>query len=361
MRVPDYTGSGLLNLVSEIESRMTGGATPAAGLANPSLVPSATGYVIVMFDGIGARQLDHNAARPLKAACRGVLAAGFPTTTTTSMATMVTGVAPAAHGIIGHLIHLPGVAEVVNVLKWVTPQGQSVLHDYPRVLPAPNLWERLAAAGVEPVTVQPGAFLGSPLSQMLYRGCRFEPAWTVDEIIRATLDVARPGRVVLTYFPSVDVAAHVWGQTSGDYTEAMAEASAIWESLAVGLPDDIGLVGTADHGHIDYPASGKLLVRDPAFESLRFFGDSRATWVSGPAELTARLAEETKARLVTPSEFRPWLGPGPDHPDLAGRLPDFLLLAPPGRLVLPRGFDKRLIGYHGGLETAEVEVPLLVR
>ena len=57
----------------------------------------------------------------------------------------------------------------------------------PSMLPAPNLWERLRSVGVEPVTVQPGDFTGSPLSQMLYRGARFEAAWDVEDLVTATV------------------------------------------------------------------------------------------------------------------------------------------------------------------------------
>ena len=360
MRLPDYTGSGLVNLISEIELRMTATA-PMAGMTDSGAVPEAAGYVLVLFDGLGTSQLGHPAAGALGAAVGGTLTAGFPTTTTSSLATLVTGLAPSGHGIIGHILRLPGVAEAVNVLKWVTPEGRPVPHDYRSVLPTPNLWERLSAAGIEPITVQPGPFMGSPLSQMLYRGCRFEPAWSVDELVRATLDLARPGRLVFTYYPNVDVAAHVSGQASREYREALTEADSIWEALSERLPPEIGLVGTADHGHLDYHAEGKLLIREPGYDGLRFYGDSRSTWVSGPLDQIHDLAASTGARLVTPDEFRPWLGPGPDHPELTARIPDRLLLAPPGRLLLPRGFDKRLIGYHGGLAPEEVEVPLLVR
>ncbi len=66
------------------------------------------------------------------------------------------------------------------------------------------------------------------------------------------------------------------------------------------------------------------------------------------------------ARPVEASELRDWLGPGPEHPDLAGRIPEVALLADPGRLLISRFMDKRLTGYHGGLAEAEVAVPLLV-
>jgi hypothetical protein len=45
---------------------------------------------------------------------------------------------------------------------------------------------------------------------------------------------------------------------------------------------------------------------------------------------------------------------------LGPRLPTAVLAAPEGKVILPKGFDKRLVGYHGGLAYQEVEVPLLV-
>ena len=356
---PDYSGRGLVNLVADLERRLAGQA-PMPGLAADD-IPDAEGYVLVVFDGLGSHQLAHPAAAALAASCAGVLTAGFPTTTTTSMATLVTGLPPARHGVIGHMLHLPGVAEVVNVLKWVTPAGAPVEHAYSSVLPFPNLWERLSRAGVIPVTVQPGAFMDSPLTRMIYRGCRFEAAWSVDELIRATLELARPGRFVLTYFPNVDVAAHIEGQGADGYAEALAAASLVWDRLARALPNSVGLVGTADHGHLDYDDDAKILVRDREFEPLRFFGDPRSVYVSGPTELISRLAAATGASMHEVDQILEWLGGPPTHPDLDERLPDRLLLAPEGRVLLPKPFDKRLIGYHGGLAAAEMEVPLLVR
>ena len=44
---------------------------------------------------------------------------------------------------------MPDLGRVVNTLKWVDLAGAPVDHDYSSVLPRPNLWERLSAAGVE--------------------------------------------------------------------------------------------------------------------------------------------------------------------------------------------------------------------
>ncbi|MFP3914898.1 MAG: alkaline phosphatase family protein [Actinomycetota bacterium] len=356
---PDYRGAGLVNLLAELERNLTGSA-PAPPLAHLEVAP-AEGYVLVLFDGLGSHQLEEAGAAGLLSSRTGEMTAGFPTTTTTSLATIVTGLPPVAHGVIGHVLHLRGIAPAVNVLKWTTPSGQPVDHDYDSFLPAPNLWERVSAAGIEPITVQPGPFLGSPLSRMLYRGCRFEPAWSAGELVDATVDVAGAGRLVLTYFPNVDVAAHVEGRDSEAYAEAVAQASQIWEQLSLRLPRAVGLVGTADHGHVDYRPADKILIRDRRYDPLLFFGDPRSVYVTGPSELIDDLAASTGADSVSREELVVLLGAEPLHPDLPARLPDRLLLAPRGRVLLPRPFDKRLIGYHGGLEGEELLVPLLTR
>ena len=81
--------------------------------------------------------------------------------------------------------------------------------------------------------------------------------------------------------------------------------------------------------------------------------------VRGSMRLSRELADLTGARLIEPAEFLPWLGGHLRHRHLAARLPDAVLLAPPDTVILPWGFDKRLRGYHGGLEPVEVDIPLL--
>ncbi|HEY5578173.1 MAG TPA: alkaline phosphatase family protein, partial [Acidimicrobiia bacterium] len=238
IRPPSYEGRGLVNLVAEIERRLTGTSpSPGTDRELSRLIPDADTYVLVLFDGLGDHQLAHRSAAPLLADRMASLDAPFPTTTAVSLATVATGLAPRSHGIVGYHMWFEGVSSPVNVLKWTTPWGDPVPFHVESVLPAPNLWERLSQAGREPVTVQPGSFAGSPLSRMLYRGCRFEQAWSEAEIAEATIDLAtRPGRMVFTYVPYVDVAAHMEGQDSHAYEQALAAAGRIWRQIASRLP-----------------------------------------------------------------------------------------------------------------------------
>ena len=359
---PDYAGTGLLNLIAEVEGRLTG-TSQSEGLSPDlaSAIPDASSIVLVLFDGLGDLQLHHHSAEEFRQARVGTLEAPFPTTTTVSMSTIATGTGPSTHGVIAHLAWIPELGRVVNTLKWVDLSGAAV--DYPtgRLLPAPNLWERLTAAGNRVVTVQPAGFATTPLTAALYRGAEFVGADTPDEFVNKTIEAAAAERtLVFTYVPPVDFAAHVFGLASPQYSEAMATAAGIWSGIADRLPDDAVMIGTADHGVPAIAETGKILVRNKLFTPLDFWGDPRAVMVRGSQRLIGLLAAETGAEVVNPERFVPWLGPGPRHKDLDRRLPDAVLLAPAGKVILPPGFDKRLVGYHGGLSREEVSVPLLV-
>lgn len=359
MLIPSVTGRGLVNLVAEFERRLTGSAR-AAGLDDDlaALIPQGDSVCLALFDGLGASQSAEVDA--FRSSMQGVLHAPFPTTTTVSLATVATGRPVPGHGVIGHLMWLPQLETVANVLKFVTPAGKPIRFDYSGFIPGPNLWERLRAAGIEPVTVQPGAFSGSPLSTALYRGCRFEGVWNASEWVDAVADLsAEPGRFVFAYWPDIDVAAHVSGRASTEYRRTVTRAARLWERLRdrVGVP----LIGTADHGHVDYRESGKFLLRDPELDRVTWFGDSRSLMVRGDLEVAARITDDTGASWYGPQDFAAWLGTDPEpHPELDARLPQAVALARPDTLLLPPGFDRRLIGYHGGLSRAEVEIPLLV-
>lgn len=361
MRPPRLDGRSLVNVIAELEYRMTGSCqAPRLDSDLAGCIPEAETYVLVLFDGLGAHQLDHQYASDLAHANMATIDAPFPSTTTVSLSSIATGMTPSQHGIIGYLMNLPDHG-VVNMLKWTKPGGIPVGAETSQLLPTPNLWERLSAAGIEPICVQPGDFQGTPLSRALYRGARYESVWNDADIIDATTQLAsEPGRLIFTYVPHVDVAAHVGGQRSDEYGRAIRTVNSIWQTIANRLPARAVMVGTADHGHLDYAEDHKL---ELPTDGLTIYGEPRAVYVKAntgeSSDLPSTLAS-FPATWVPKEQLRAWLGDGTPHPDLEDRLPDGVLLPDPGYLLLTSYMDKRLIGMHGGLEPGEVEIPLLV-
>lgn len=355
---PSYDSRGLVNLMAEIETRLIGGSpSPVLDPEISTLVPHGESYVLVLFDGLGVAQLGHEAASPLRASHQGTLDAPFPTTTSVSLATVATGLPPSRHGLVGHLTFLGELGKVVNTLKWVDLSGAPVPYEYASFLPRPNLWERLHQGGVEPITVQPASFAGSPLSRLLYRGARFESAWDDHDLVEATVQLAaEPNRLVFTYFWPIDFAGHVHGLDSSEIAEALRSAANLWEGIVSRAPPGVTVLGTADHGLIGYDEADKILIRDRRFDGLRFAGDPLGVQLWGDPARFQELAETTGGTLVDPIAML-----GPDSgPDARARVGDALLLAPPGRVLLPPGFDKRLRAYHGGIGKDEMEIPLLI-
>ena len=357
--VPDYAGGSLVNLIAELEFRLRGSA-PSPRL-HPELgghIPEGASYVLCLFDGLGAGQLDHRAAEPLQRSMRAALDCPFPATTTVSLAVLATGLPPSQHGLLGYQAWLPDLEVVANTIHWTTLWGDPLDVDHAGFLPAPNLAERLNADGVETVTIQPGNFLETNLTKVLFRGNRFEGIYSIGEWVDAVVQLAAvPNRLVVAYLPHVDVAAHVYGQKSDEYAESLTLIATAWEAMCRRLPANAVAVGTADHGHVDFPPHKQFAIAREDHDGRVFFGDGRAMYVKGDG---TSLAERIPATWVPVEEMKHWWGPEPHHPDLARRMPDGVLVADDDMLLLHRFSDKRMKANHGALTDAERLIPLLV-
>jgi hypothetical protein len=358
MRFPDYDGGGLVNLVAELEHRLTGrSAAPRLGPTRRAPIPEAESYVLVLIDGLGDHQLDHPQAAALARARRARLDAPWPTQTSVATATLATGLPPSQHGLLAYLLDLPG-AGVVNTLLWYPIAGDHMLEfDAAGFLPAPNTAERLASAGCETVVIEPEAFVGGPLDRVLYRGTRVVGVQGDDEeVAAAAAEAAVPGRLVVVYLPHVDTAAHAVGQGSEAYATALTDVARIWHELAIMLPSHAAMVGTADHGHVDVHT---IVGVDP-LEGVTIGGDSRVLHLKGDRVTIEEFAAGLPGTLVAGDEALPAWGPPPHHPEFPARAPDALLFADDGTAFAYPGNDIPLIGYHGGLTPAELEIPLLI-
>ena len=357
--VPDYTGGSLVNLIAELEGRL-GSVAPSPGLHRDlaDLIPQAQTYVLVVFDGLGDHQLDHPAAAELAAARVGAIDSPFPATTTVSLATVATGLAPSQHGLLGYQLWMPELDRVANTIKWTTLWGDPLEFDTTSLLPAPNTWERLSAAGREPITVQPAAFDRSPLTKALYRGCRFEGIHSMSQWIDATVQLASiPGRLVVAYLPQVDFAAHVHGQSADEYGAALRTVALAWDQLTQRLGSTAAIVGTADHGHIDFDRSRQIRIPTADHQGRVFYGDGRAMFVKGEG---ASLAGSLPATWFARRDMEAWWGPGPRHVAFEDRAPDGVLVADDDVFLLHRHADDRMIGNHGALTDFERRIPLIL-
>lgn len=361
MRVPDYQGGGLVNLVAELEHRLTGSSqSPRLEQQLRSMVAWGDSYILTLFDGLGDMQLrSHPAGARLAGYRVGGLDTSFSTQTSVATSTLATGYPPARHGLISYLLRLSEDSPPVNTLWWYRTDGSTPSLDLSSFLPAPNLAERLAAAGARAVVVEPAGYLGSPLNRVLYRGAETRGVEGVENMAETAVEEAAVTRtMVVCYLPFVDAAGHAAGTTSHAYREALDLVTSVWFSLGENLPPGVVLVGTADHGMIDVEAGKRVHLAPPA--SLRMYGDDRVIYVKGDQGEAARFATTIPGTWVPIEEAGPLWGPPPFHPELERRLPAGLIIADAGTALHYPGNDLLMVGYHGGLTEDELRIPLLV-
>ena len=359
--VPSYDGANLVNLAAELEVRLTG-RSPTPGLRPDlaGLIPRTRNYLLLIIDGLGDHQLAHPAAATLRRHRRAALCAPFPTTTAVGLSSVATALAPMQHGVIGYTQWMPTLRTVVNMLMWVDEAtGQPVDRDPAAFHPEPNLAERLEAAGVRTVILQPAELLDTPASNMVGRNAERHGYSSPLDIRPPALLDSGDRTLAVVYVSAVDTAAHASGQRSQAYSAALSQAGRVWEHLRRSLPPDTTLIGSADHGHCDIPPDGRIHLDENLTEGMTWWGDGRILMFSGPLERVRRIAHRTGARFVNAEELRRWLGGGPPHPALS-EFPTAALLAPPGTVILPQHLPSATVGHHGGITPQELLIPLLV-
>ena len=347
----------------------------AAALGNPTEqpaidLPSATRVCVVLIDGLGSSLLDDYASDApfLTSLDRGVLVAGCPSTTATSLGSFGTGRSPGQHGLVGYVVMDPERRVLLNELRW-DPEVDPL-----RWQPHPTVFEHLTAAGVPCTAIGNPEFDGSGLTVAALRGPRFLGRDRLsDRIDEAVAALAEPG-VAYLYWGEVDAAGHTYGTNSRNWLRALREIDEAMKRLARLLPAGTLLVVTADHGMVDVPSRSRVDLAErpdlqPGIEVLAGearFAQAYCTPGAGPA-VAARLADafgdrawvRTRAQAVAAG----WFGPVEER--VLNRIGDVVVAAAGGFAFVDSrttpDSELRLIGQHGSLTEQEQLVPLLQR
>ena len=367
--LPAYGGGTIADLLPAVGAHLgQPGAVDTLGL------PSAQRYVVLLVDGLGWEQREHwQAVAPHLAelaAGREPITCGAPSTTSTSITSLGTGLAPGEHGIAGYSFRYPGTGQVLNTLAW--PAGVHALD----VQPQPTWFERLARLGVHTATVAPQRFAGSGLTLSALRGPHFVPV--VDEsdhdgVVELVADAAATGErsLVYAYERGLDHAGHGHGVGSPEWLVQLGRCDALAASLRRALPADVVLVVTGDHGMVNVPPRERLVAEDdPRLmqDVSALAGEGRLRQLYAPPGRAEAVRERWRERLgerawvlLRDEAFAAgWFGPR--NARVADRFGDVIVAMAGNGAVMSRTLpgEFSLVGMHGSLTLAELAVPLLV-
>ncbi len=334
--------------------------------------------IVLLVDGLGADLLRERAghARTLFGALgsRSVIEAAFPTTTATALASLTTGTLPGAHGMVGYSVLDPANDRVVNELS-----GWDDRLDPATWQRQPTLFERATERGFGATVVGPERYRDSGFTAAVLRGARYVAAPSIaDRLRRAGELAAEPGPpgLIYVYVPELDMAAHAHGAASTAWTIALEAVDAAARDLVATLARDTGLLVTADHGIVDVPPQGHVLI-DGAPELLdgvrHVAGEPRCLQLHLEPDLSATERDAIVALWRDSESSRSWVATreeviasgwfGPVDPVVAPRLGDVFVAA--RKLIVyydgrtASSGSRAMIGQHGSLSPAELRVPLL--
>jgi hypothetical protein len=353
-----------------------------AGRARVGLEPTAR-VVVLVIDGLGWGALGRNAelAPFLTQLTGGPIAAGFPTTTAASLASIGTGRRSGGHGLTGYTAYVtdPGDAPtVVNWLRWRPVSGGGDLRDslVPELVqPRPTQLEQATAAGVYVATVSGSAFAGSGLTRAVLRGGSYAGTVSAADVVAVAAEQAGAADRTLTYcyLHELDLVGHVRGPDTESWRVQLGLLDTVVAQLARRLPAGTTLMVTADHGMVDVPDAERVdYDAEPELAAgvVALAGEPRARYVHvepGAADdvraaWLARLGPEWMVLSRDEAIDAGWFGPEVTE-TARGRIGDLLAVPTGAGAVVQRRTEpglSTLRGLHGALTDEELWVPLLI-
>lgn len=356
--LPDYSGACVSNLVPAF---LVTPGDPPHWLPEPC--SGARQVVLLAVDGLGWEQLQarRELAPTLCSMSGGSITTVVPSTTSTAMTSLTTGLAPGEHGIVGYRIHVHH--EILNVLRWTTPGG-----DARRSIPPQEFQPTPPFCGSRvPVVTRTefanSGFTTAHLAGSVFHGYRV-PSTLVVEIAQL-LEAGEP--FIHAYYDGLDKVSHEYG-LDRHFDAELRSVDFLVGHLAAALPDGAVLVVTSDHGQVDV-GDDLVTLHAEVMDHIAFqSGEGRFRWLHARAGRARELLDTTRdlyegiawVRSVDEVLDERWFGPRVS-PAARSRLGDVALVArDPVSFVDPSDTGPyELVGRHGGLTTAEMLVPLL--
>ncbi|MEZ5169837.1 MAG: alkaline phosphatase family protein [Acidimicrobiia bacterium] len=352
---PDYDAANVRGVVPALLT----GTSPAW---MPDLLAEADAVVLLVLDGLGTHSLDaHGSMLPTLAGMqRSDLTTVVPSTTSSALTSIVTGLTPSQHGVTGFRMRVD--RRVLNVLRWRYEDGH----------PPPDPYEIQRHAGFlgRPVpVVTKREFRGSGFSEAHLRGSRFFGWSATSTLVERCRELVEDGeKLVYAYYPGVDTVAHEFGLLDGYFTRELAATDRLVGELLSALPAHAAVAVTADHGHVQVGPDGWVELDGLRELVASCSGDGRFRYLHaerGSAMELAAAAREEFGHVAWVFERDELLDDGWLGAEVAAsarrRVGDVVLAArePVGFVdpALPR--ETSLVAAHGSVTPDEMQVPLL--
>ncbi len=398
--IPYYDGLSIANIPVTVLRHMgadTGGRRPVRERLVSGILEGADRLVVMLIDGLGYDLVLSDSHRGKSVlghlAESGVLfpvTSTFPSTTTTALATVNSGLTPQEHGIIGYTMYLRDLGLVANMISF-SPAAEdrrdalvSMGLEPRSLLPGFTVYEALQKKGVQSKVLTRRIYKHSALSRLTHSGAAVETYVNSSDLFvslrRILADDSGDPMYVFVYWDLVDTLSHIHGPST---EEVQAELENFAYSFKTQFLDKLEkkhrkrttLIVTGDHGITKTPRDKAIMVQEhpDLLSCLKIppTGDSRASFLhvrSGSNDeardyLESRFGESLVVLESDQAVQDGFFGYGQVNKELVSRIGDLIVLPYEGYSFVYRykrtveGFEMK--GSHGGLAKNEVLVPFL--
>lgn len=326
---------------------------------------------IVLIDGMGYSSLQEygkNFSIFSQLTANPPLTSHFPSTTVTNLSSLGTGELPGVHGMLGYTVRVPysgTPGRLLNALKWDERVDPVVWQS------CKTNFERAREIGISVSQIAAKRYEGSGFTRAALRGADYVGANQISEMVEgAVVSLKKSPSFAYVYLNNLDHAGHEFGVGSEKWSAALAIVADLITRLSECLPVGTRIWVTADHGMVNAGEKVILGVENSLMHNISLLG----------GEPRARhLYVKEGAQKETISQWREFFGNRVlilDKEEIAmsdlfganisleshERMGDFIAI-PQDELILIDPLrisqESSMVGHHGGLSAAEVDLPLL--
>ncbi|PSL39430.1 putative AlkP superfamily pyrophosphatase or phosphodiesterase [Labedella gwakjiensis] len=335
-------------------------------------LPRVRSAVVVVVDGLGALALGARAghARRLVVNQARTIDSVVPSTTAAALTTILTGVWPGTHGLVGYTALDRANDRVVKQLSgW---DARMVPETWQR---STTVFERTEPASASIVAVGPRSFAGSGLTRAILRGAPYRGEDDLAARFRVAAERSAIERTLTyVYVPELDKTGHADGVESPRWTAVLEAIDSALGTLEGSVARGTGIAVTADHGMLDIPHDAHILLSahtdvmhgirhvagEPRFLHLGLEPGEDPEAVA--ASWTDRFGDSSWVATREVAVAAGWFG-GEVASEVLDRIGD-VLVAPRKRVAFyddrfGEDLGRRMVGQHGSLTPEERSVPLI--
>ena len=382
---PDYTGNTIVNLIHSIYERLglSDNLNNKTGLKLFEDIQEQLKdrIILIVVDGAGDSFYKlYREVLELDDWYLGFIHSVYPSTTASSITSILTGLTPLEHGIPGWHTYFKDISSVLNILPFKqrfsfnnNKIGDTIPDHY---IQFSNESKKLTRKmlSLQPSHLSESIYskhLGNLAIRQSYRNYR-----QFSNLLESFIKGDSCRAFAYAYIPSIDSLSHKYGQNSKQVSkEAKVIGKIIQNLMKLAESHDTTIIVTADHGFVSNSTKNTVTTKQHSdfkrMLALPLCGEPRTAFAYINANHKKNFLDYVKTFLSDEITIRDpqtminegWFGVGNPHPDFVNRLGDFVLCMNDNYSIFDSLEDEslpELKGVHGGWHPNEIKVPIFM-